>query len=388
MPDDTTARAEYQAKALAALEKLKTQLDERRVEAELAQAEARERPDAAHRRAPQATDRRQVRLDDVQLAGADARRVGRPSRWSRWSTISATCSSSSQVRRRTRGGRGSCRRQGSVMPPLRVEERRAGTEREQRLGERPGPARTRRTNGQPASPGTPRRREPGRGRRGSCAAGALGVWAIPDAEVGALGDVRVLDVLELGARGAQRSIALGGDPGRIVGIDESGVSSATWRATWWPPWCVPARARAASGSRSVTAVRSRVRRRRRALVLRSRSDRPEWHACPRERTSLSQPRDAAGLLATTRHGSTARPAVPARPRRRDVRLGEGTIHFHRHRRRLDPSLPPLGLVVDDLIELSPRRRARPTYDLVRVEGAGAGPPRRSGRCAGRAGSRP
>ena len=40
MPDEATTRNEYQEKAKAALDTLKTQLDELRVQADLAQAEA------------------------------------------------------------------------------------------------------------------------------------------------------------------------------------------------------------------------------------------------------------------------------------------------------------------------------------------------------------
>ena len=50
---------------------------------------------------------------------------------------------------------------------------------------------------------------------------AWGVWGIPDLEVGALGDVRGLDVLELGCGGAQWALALAPDPSLIIGLDQS-----------------------------------------------------------------------------------------------------------------------------------------------------------------------
>ncbi|HEX6311633.1 MAG TPA: class I SAM-dependent methyltransferase [Acidimicrobiia bacterium] len=55
---------------------------------------------------------------------------------------------------------------------------------------------------------------------------AWGAWRIPDAEVGALGDVAGLDVLELGCGAAQWSVALRGTggraaPARVVGLDLS-----------------------------------------------------------------------------------------------------------------------------------------------------------------------
>jgi SAM-dependent methyltransferase len=50
---------------------------------------------------------------------------------------------------------------------------------------------------------------------------AWGAWRIPESELGVLGDVRGLDVLELGCGAAQWSIALGRDGGRPVGLDQS-----------------------------------------------------------------------------------------------------------------------------------------------------------------------
>jgi ubiquinone/menaquinone biosynthesis C-methylase UbiE len=50
---------------------------------------------------------------------------------------------------------------------------------------------------------------------------AWGVWRIPDVEVGAVGDARGLDVLELGCGGAQWSVALAADGARVVALDQS-----------------------------------------------------------------------------------------------------------------------------------------------------------------------
>jgi SAM-dependent methyltransferase len=50
---------------------------------------------------------------------------------------------------------------------------------------------------------------------------AWGAWRIPDAELGILGDVRGLDVLELGCGAAQWSAALAADGARPVGLDQS-----------------------------------------------------------------------------------------------------------------------------------------------------------------------
>jgi SAM-dependent methyltransferase len=49
-----------------------------------------------------------------------------------------------------------------------------------------------------------------------------GTWAVPEAEVGALGDVAGLDVLELGCGAAQWSYALADRGARPVGLDASG----------------------------------------------------------------------------------------------------------------------------------------------------------------------
>src|SRR3954470_14159935 len=52
---------------------------------------------------------------------------------------------------------------------------------------------------------------------------AWGVWRIPDTELGVLGDVTGLDVLEYGCGAAQWSIALASDGARVVGLDQSGA---------------------------------------------------------------------------------------------------------------------------------------------------------------------
>ena len=72
MPDEASTRSEYQDKAKAALEKLKAQLDELRVQADLAQAEARDRIDAAIDALRKRQGDAKVRLDDAQSAGSDA----------------------------------------------------------------------------------------------------------------------------------------------------------------------------------------------------------------------------------------------------------------------------------------------------------------------------
>jgi len=72
MPDDATTRNEYQEKAKAALDTLKGQLDELRVQADLAQAEARDRLETAIEALRKRQSEAKVRLDDAQSAGTDA----------------------------------------------------------------------------------------------------------------------------------------------------------------------------------------------------------------------------------------------------------------------------------------------------------------------------
>jgi SAM-dependent methyltransferase len=50
---------------------------------------------------------------------------------------------------------------------------------------------------------------------------AWGVWRIAESEIGALGDVGGLDVLELGCGAAQWAVALAGAGARAVGLDQS-----------------------------------------------------------------------------------------------------------------------------------------------------------------------
>lgn len=50
---------------------------------------------------------------------------------------------------------------------------------------------------------------------------AWGAWRIPEAELGVLGDVGGLDVLELGCGAGQWSIALAARSARLVGLDQS-----------------------------------------------------------------------------------------------------------------------------------------------------------------------
>jgi len=71
MADDATTRTEYQEKARAALDALKGQLDELRVQADLAQAEARDRLEAAIDGLRKKQSEAKAKLDEAQSTGAD-----------------------------------------------------------------------------------------------------------------------------------------------------------------------------------------------------------------------------------------------------------------------------------------------------------------------------
>lgn len=69
------------------------------------------------------------------------------------------------------------------------------------------------------------------GRRLTETARAWGVWRIPEDELGALGEVRGKDVLELGCGAGQWSAALSDLGARVVGIDLSAIQLAHARRT-------------------------------------------------------------------------------------------------------------------------------------------------------------
>lgn len=53
------------------------------------------------------------------------------------------------------------------------------------------------------------------------ASSAWGVWRIPESELGVLGDVHGLDVLEFGCGDARWSVKLAADGARVIGLDQS-----------------------------------------------------------------------------------------------------------------------------------------------------------------------
>lgn len=73
MPDESQSiRDRYQTQARSALDKLKTQVDELRVQADLAQAEARDRLQQGVEGLRGSETKAKAKLDEAQAAGADA----------------------------------------------------------------------------------------------------------------------------------------------------------------------------------------------------------------------------------------------------------------------------------------------------------------------------
>lgn len=188
---------------------------------------------------------------------------------------------------------------------------------------------------------------------------AWGVWRIDDDDVHALGDVRGLDVLELGCGAAQWSVALARDGARVVGLDISLAQLSHARGT------VPLVLASAE-----------------AVPLRDASfdvvfcDHGAMSFCPPERTvaeaeRLLRPGGRLVFCKTTALVYLTWDATRERQTRtlhnpyfgmRTFAFDEGTVDhqipygewirlFRRHR-----------LVVEDLIELRPSERATTTYD--------------------------
>ncbi|MEX2256498.1 MAG: class I SAM-dependent methyltransferase [Acidimicrobiia bacterium] len=195
---------------------------------------------------------------------------------------------------------------------------------------------------------------------------AWGVWSIPEAEVGALGSVRDLSVLELGCGAAQWAIALAPDARRIVGLDQSdaqlrhALANATTAGARVPLTC-------ASGE---------------AVPLRDESF--DLVFCDHGAMSFCDPDrivpECARLLRTGgrlvfNHATLLHSlCYDAKKDRQTDRLlhsyhdaevfdwPEGTVDFHRTFGGWVRCFRDHGFVVDDLIELVPSAGATSTYD--------------------------
>jgi SAM-dependent methyltransferase len=201
-------------------------------------------------------------------------------------------------------------------------------------------------------------------RRGPC----WGVWGIPDAEVGAVGDVRGLDVLELGCGAAHWSVALAPDAARTVGLDQStaqlrhAVATVVDAAVRVPLVC-------ASGERLPFPGGIFD------LVF---SDHGAPSFCDPDRIvpECARVLRTGGRFvfnhATLLH-SLCYDERKDRPRDRLLRdyhgadvfdWGDGTVDFHRTYGAWIRCFRDHGFVVDDLVELVPPHDATTTYEFV------------------------
>lgn len=206
-------------------------------------------------------------------------------------------------------------------------------------------------------------------RHGGALAGgatAWGVWRIPEAELGVLGDVRGRDVLELGCGAAQWTAALAQAGARAVGLDVSGAQLA--------------HARAAAGGPPLALVQADAERVPFAdasfdVVF---GDHGAMSFCDPRRTvpEVARVLRPGGTLAFC--SATALHALTW-DRARQVQSeclhadwfgmgrfdwGGGTVDFHLGYGEWIRLFRRHGLEVEDLVELRapPRRRARTTFD--------------------------
>jgi SAM-dependent methyltransferase len=205
-----------------------------------------------------------------------------------------------------------------------------------------------------------------------------GVWSIPDAEIGALGDVRELTVLELGCGAAQWSIALVGDARLVIGLDQStrqlhhAAGNVAAKRARVPLLC-------ASGE---------------AIPLRSASF--DVVFCDHGALSFCDPDvivpECARLLRpggrlAFNHGTLLRDLCYDQKRDHQTKhlhrpyygarvfdWSDGTVDFHRTYGEWIRCFRRHGLVIDDLVELVPPEGASTTYtDYVPYEWARAWP---------------
>jgi len=205
-----------------------------------------------------------------------------------------------------------------------------------------------------------------------------GAWSIPEAEIGALGATRDLDVLELGCGAAHWSVALAADGARVVALDQS-RSQLRHAAT--------SAAGSGEGVRLVCAGAESV-------PLRSQSF--DLVFCDHGALSFCDPEQSVAEVARLlRSGGrlvfnkstmllylTWNRAQERQSRRlhtpyfesRVFDFGEGTIDFQLPYGEWIRLFAAHGMVVEDLIELRPPESATTTYvDFVPYEWARSWP---------------
>jgi SAM-dependent methyltransferase len=191
------------------------------------------------------------------------------------------------------------------------------------------------------------------------------VWRVPDDELGVLGDVHGLDVLELGCGAAQWSIALAGLGARPVGLDQSRAQLRHARVrmraagTRFPLVCasgehVPLAASTFDvvfcdhGAMSFCDPACSVAEV--ARVLRGGGRLAFAHSAPLLYLTYDEKRDRQGRR-------LRRPYFGIRR----FHIGEGTIDFQLPHGEWIRLFRAHGLVVDDLIELRPPKGATTTF---------------------------
>jgi SAM-dependent methyltransferase len=195
---------------------------------------------------------------------------------------------------------------------------------------------------------------------------AWGAWRIPESELGVLGDVEGLDVLELGCGAGQWSIAVAVDGARPVGLDQSLVQLKHA--------CV--NREAARVSVPLVAASAEATPFRRASFDVVFCDHGAMSFCDPQVTvpEVARLLRSGGLLAFCHATPLVYLTWDARRERQDTRLhrsywelgrmyfGEGTMDFQVPHGEWIRLLGDHGFVVEDLIELRPPDGATTTYD--------------------------
>jgi SAM-dependent methyltransferase len=195
---------------------------------------------------------------------------------------------------------------------------------------------------------------------------AWGAWRVPEDELDVLGDVRGLDVLELGCGAAQWSIALAGLGSRPVGLDQSLAQLK----------------HASAESDSAGALVPFVAASGESVPFRDASfdvvfcDHGAMSFCPPAVTvpEVARLLRPGGLLAFSQATPLLYLTWDERRQRQDTRLhrsyfglgrldlGDGTVDFQLPHGEWFHLFGAHGLLVEDLIELRPGEDATTTYD--------------------------
>ena len=200
-------------------------------------------------------------------------------------------------------------------------------------------------------------------------AATWGVWQLPEADLGVLGDVHGLDVLEFGCGDGRWSIHLANGGARVVALDQSRGQLRHARALLDAPpmrgcrWCAPARRPSpCAAARSTSSC---------AITARCRSATPTA-PCPKWRDSSDPGADSCSRTrrrGRTWRGTSSEERVGRRLRRSyfgirrfDDGAGDGTVDFQLPYGEWIRCFRRHGLMVDDLVELRAPKHASTSYD--------------------------